>query len=215
MIIKHLPILLLLLSFSFVSQAAEENLDKQVTLSANNTVTASHVVNPVYLADATVNLYEDYDYDGYYSGFELTVDLDTVELSTPIFIDVFVQRPGDLPIFISTSGVTYLHSDSYNDELYFDVLLDVGFEPGYYDVIIDVYDAEFNHLLTTITPEDDYTLSGLYLESANYEETYGSHTHVSVAHHSGSAGWLMMIGVLGLLIFRLINQRRTQQQLFQ
>lgn len=214
MTFKHLPIFLLLLSMSYFSQAVEENLNDQVTISASNTVTASHVTNPVYLGDANINLYDDYDYDGYHSGFELFLDLDTLEVSTPVFVDIFIQRPGELPIWITTSDVTYLHGTSYTDELYFDVFLDVGFEPGYYTVIVDVYDAEIDHLLTTISVEDDYELGGLYLESSNYEESYGSHTHVSVTQHSGSAGWLMMAGTLGFLTIRLAKKSKNQKTLF-
>ena len=82
-----------------------------------------------------------------------------------------------------------------------------GFPPGYYDVKIEIYDADTGQWLVSYGPYEDSSLSGLPLEDSYYDDSYDSgyypvETNVVVAGHAGSLNWLL------LLPFMIIASRR-------
>ena len=172
------------------------------SFSAKGKFALSHQDEPDYwVFDAWSELYNDDDYDGYYSSLRLSVDVDSVYAQAPVYLVIYL---GDETEYnsVHVSSVFTVYGDDSNDYLVMDIALVTGFRPYDYDVLVEVYDASTDALLTYSDALDDADLSYLSLESADYDREQGE-TVVVVEEHGGSTGVFSLLALSALAVVRI------------
>jgi len=169
------------------------------TAKALNIVTSSiNHVDDYLLYDASTELISDFDYDGFYHRFNVLIDVDTIFETAYIYAELYLSYEGGPWNFYASSDNYHIHGDSELDSFIIETELADGFPPGYYDVRIEVYDADYDEWLLSYGPYDDASLSALPLEDSYHDDNdtvviYPVETEIVVAGHSGSMGWLLLM----------------------
>lgn len=170
-----------------------------------STATAARIIDSNYdkhgditIYDASTELISDFNDDGFYHRFSVTVDADTIYDTAYIYARLYLSFEGGPWNHYATSGNYHIHSDSEMDAFVIETELADGFPPGYYDVRIELYDADFDDWLLSYGPYDDASLSALPLEDSYFDDQhpvviYPVETQVVVAGHGGSASWWLLL----------------------
>ena len=162
-----------------------------------------HYGGDITIYDASTTLISDFDDDGFYHRFSVAIDADTVYSTSWVYAKLYLSYEGGPWNYYASSDDFHIHGDSELDTYVVETELAEGFPAGYYDILIELYDAEFGEMLHSYGPYDDDSLSALPLEDAVYDDSYystGVTTEVIVTGHGGlSAWWLAMFGLMGLL----------------
>ena len=188
------------------------------TAMAVHIVTISEIHSADFvLYDASTELISDFDYDGFYHRFSIDIDVDTVFDTAYIYAELYLSYEGGPWNHYATSDNYHIHGDSELDSFIIETELADGYPPGYYDVRIEVYDADYNEWLLSYGPYDDASLSALPLEDSYHDEydtvvTYPVETEIIVvAGHGGSmSGWLFLLPVL-IAVSRRLGQLVTKK----
>lgn len=141
-----------------------------------------------YLAD--VDLYADDDRDGFYSGVDLLIDVDTYYSVADIYVVAYLSfEGGPWEEYAVTEDYTIFGTSGTDDYVIVTDLVS-GYPTGDYDILVEVFDADTNDFLAFIGPEDTSELAFLPLEDMNRDATFGGDTRVTVNHGGGgSIGW--------------------------
>ena len=127
-----------------------------------------------------------------------------------IFAELYLSYEGGPWNYISASDSYHIYGDSEQDTFTIETELAEGFEPGYYDIRIELYDADTGYRIMSYGPYDDPSLSALPLEDSYYDD-YADviapiETEViisAVGHTHGSMGlWLLSMPLLAALFRR-------------
>ena len=200
------------------SQLQQADIDIMAPLSEQgfrieSTVMASHITTGYYysditLYDASTELISDFNYDGFYHRFSIAIDIDTIYDTAYVYTKLYLSYEGGPWDHFATSENYHIHGDSELDTFIIETELLDGYPPGYYDVRIEVYDADYNEWLFSYGPYNDASLAALPLEDSYYDNDsayYPVETEVVVgAHGRGSIGWwLLTLPVVLAMIRRL------------
>ena len=175
------------------AQAAQSKSAAQVTAKSSD--------HTIWVYDAWVSLHTDRDHDNYYTGIELSFDVDTNLSHADVYARVFL---GDGTIFreIYTTSDFHIDANSSSDEINLSTRLVEGFVPNEYDLLIEIYDVDYNELQDSYDHTSDNDLYLLPLESSEYESHHSSGGQVVVTtEHGGSTSvWLiaMLAGIAAL-----------------
>jgi len=179
-----------------------------------STVMASHITTGYYnaditLYDASTELISDFNYDGFYHRFSVAIDVDTIYDTAYVYTKLYLSYEGGPWDHYATSETYHIHGDSELDSFIIETELADGYPPGYYDVRIEVYDADYNEWLLSYGPYDDASLNALPLEDSYYDNNsayYPVETEVVVAGHGhGSMGWLLLMLPAVLAVTRRLS----------
>ncbi len=172
---------------------------------AESTVMALHITTTEYsshgditLYDASTELISDFNDDGFYHRFSVTMDVDTIYDTSYVYARLYLSYEGGPWNHYATSDAYHIYGDSELDSFVIETELADGFPPGYYDVRIEVYDADHDEWLLSYGPYDDASLSALPLEDSYYDDQYHTamypvETEVVVAAHGGSMSWWLLV----------------------
>jgi len=162
----------------------------------------------ITIYDASTTLISDFDDDGFYHRFSVAIDADTIYSESWVYARLYLSYEGGPWNYYATSADFVIHGDSELDVFVIETELAEGFPAGYYDIRIELYDAELGDLLLSYGPYDDASLSTLPLEDSLYDDDYSSvaySTEVIVAGSGGISLWLLAVfGLAGVL--RLIRR---------
>ena len=166
-----------------------------------------HYGGDISIYDASTTLISDFDDDGFYHRFSVAIDADTVYSTSWVYAKLYLSYEGGPWNYYASSDDFHIHGDSELDIYVVETELAEGFPAGYYDIRIELYDAEYGDWLLSYGPYDDDSLSTLPLEDSVYDDYYystGITTEVVVSGHGGISFWLFPVfGVVGLLrLFR-------------
>ena len=151
------------------------------------------------LYDASTELISDFDYDGFYHRFNVLIDVDTVFETAYIYAELYLSYEGGPWNHYATSDNYHIYGDSELDSFIIETELADGFPPGYYDVRIEVYDADYDEWRLSYGPYDDASLSALPLEDSYLDENdtvviYPVETEIIVVDgHGGSISWWLFL----------------------
>lgn len=150
-----------------------------------------------YTAD--VELFNDFDRDGYYYGIDLLFDADTSYVAADVYAVIYLSYEyGPWNEYAETDDFT-LFGSSGTDEYVVETELVSGYPTGNYDILIELYDAWDNTFLASYGPEDTSELSLLPLEDSTRDARSGGQTQVVVnSGGGGSVGWLLLLGLLAV-----------------
>ena len=169
-----------------------------------------HYGGDITIYDAFTTLISDFDHDGFYHRFSVAIDADTIYSTSWVYAKLYLSYEGGPWNYYATSDDFHIHGDSELDIHVVETELAEGFPAGYYDILIELYDAEYGDLLHSYGPYDDDSLSTLPLEDSVYDSDYyttGITTEVVVAGHGGISFCLLAVfAVAGVL--RLYRSNR-------
>ena len=179
-----------------------------------STIAAAHIFDSSYVAhndvtiyDASTELISDFNGDGFYHRFSVSIDADTVYDTSYIYARLYLSFEGGPWNHYATSDNYHIHGDSELDIFVIETELADGFPVGYYDVRIELYDADIDEWLLSYGPYDDASLSSLPLEDSYYDDqmsviSYPVETQVVVAGHGGSMSWGLILLPAVIRFFR-------------
>ncbi|MGB5396766.1 MAG: choice-of-anchor H family protein [Gammaproteobacteria bacterium] len=173
-----------------------------VALQINTT--RAHPAGDFTLYDASTDLISDFDHDGFYHRFSVAIDADTIYDTAYVYVKLYLSYEGGPWNYYAASDNYHIHADSVSDTYIVETELADGYEPGYYDVRIELYDADHDSYLLSYGPYDDASLSALPLEDSYHDDGYDTvyypvETEIVVTGHGhGSMSWglLLVPGVL-------------------
>ena len=168
-----------------------------------------HYGGDITIYDASTTLISDFDDDGFYHRFSVGIDVDTISSTSWVYAKLYLSYEGGPWNYYASSDDFHIHGDSELDIYVVETELAEGFPAGYYDIRIELYDAEYGDWLLSYGPYDDDSLSALPLEDSVYDDVYyssGYTTEVIVAGHGGVSVWLLAVfGFIGVM--RLMAKR--------
>ena len=162
-----------------------------------------HYGSDITIFDAFTTLISDFDGDGFYHRFSVGIDADTIYSTSEVYTDLYLSYEGGPWNYYASSDIFHIHGDSELDIYVVETELAEGFPAGYYDIRIELFDADTGELLHVYGPYDDDSLSTLPLEDSVHDDDYyitGVTTEVIVAGHGG-LGWLFIaaVSLVGLI----------------
>ena len=169
-----------------------------------------HYGGDITIYDASTTLISDFDDDGFYHRFSVSIDADTLSSTSWVYAKLYLSYEGGPWNYYASSDDFHIHGDSELDIYVVETELAEGFPAGYYDIRIELYDAEYGDWLLSYGPYDDDSLSTLPLEDSVYDDVYYSSaytTEVVVAGHGGVSVWLLAVFALSGAM-RIVNNRR-------
>jgi hypothetical protein len=146
-----------------------------------------------------VELFNDFDRDGYYYGIDLLFDADTSYGIADVYAVIYLSYEyGPWNEYAETADFT-LFGTASSDEYIVETELVSGYPTGDYDILIELYDARDNTFLASYGPEDTSELSYLPLEDSTRDARSTGGTQVVVnSGGGGSFGWLLLLGLLAV-----------------
>ncbi|WP_371187473.1 choice-of-anchor H family protein [Thalassotalea maritima] len=171
--------------------------------SSDYGITATMHYQSFSIYDADSRLFDDEDYDGYYQTFSVTFDADVISGSSDQSARVYAllylsENNGPWQHYFSTEDFVIVGDSSEDEYEVFTQLLD-GYYPNDYDVLIELYHADTQVLIATLSADDSNALYALPLESSDYDEVYEDHVDV---HYHGSIGLFTALFMFSVLIIR-------------
>ncbi|WP_100644528.1 choice-of-anchor H family protein [Alteromonas facilis] len=160
-----------------------------------------------WIYDSWTTLSHDYDYDGYYSKLTVEFDADTVFSRAYVYAVIYLGIDGVFDA-IHTTSVFAIDGDSSNDSFVVESELVSGFPSNDYEVLIELYDADYDEFIAFSDGLDDEDLAFTPLESEEYEVVTETRV-VIVDEHGGSTSLLSVIILLALTFTRALLKRET------
>lgn len=174
--------LLLANSFSFAASSV-----KQQAVTPDNTTSQQSVAktqkisrhNVVWLDSLTTTSNLDEDNDGYTQDINFIFDFDTNYQQLPIYIDLILIDEQHHSTKLTTSSNFVLNSDSIADKQRFDITVDPQLLSGYYQLLINIYDADNHQLIDIVDYHNNQGLGNLRLEGHQYDhhDTFSLFNH--------------------------------------
>jgi MYXO-CTERM domain-containing protein len=160
-----------------------------------DSTTAAAVLEEAWIYDASVEYFDDYDADGYYSFLRVTFDADSLYAEHWVYARLFLSIDGVRWEEYHVTDDFLVEGTSAFDAFEVETELVSGFAPGLYDVLIELYDADFGYFLGDYGPVQSSAFSLLPLEDIEYDTP----PVVVVSHEHGGGGALGVPALLGLL----------------
>lgn len=183
-----------------LKQTQEAISQHNLATTKSRVETTSYESEDFWIYDAWVTLYEDPDYDGYYSRFGVEFDADTVYSSAPVYAAIYLGRGDHFELLHTTSNFS-IYGDDSNDSFVVNSDLVSGFVPRDYEILIEIYDAYTDELVAYADGYSDADLAYVSLESQNYEYTQ-EETVVIVQEYGGSLMYSGLLAMLGMIVWR-------------
>ena len=146
--------------------------------------------------NAETLLTQDDDEDGFYSELRVTFDADVDSGSGSVYARLYVSFEGGPWNHYYTTESFHINGDESGDDFEVVTRLLDGYPSGYYDLLIELYDADWGEHVASFGPYEDRALSVLPLEDQGRD----------VGHHSSHGGGgsldmlsLMLLGFVGLM----------------
>lgn len=148
---------------------------RQESTSQSVTADSTSYGSPDFsIYDASVDLISDFDYDGFYHRFSVSIDADTVFSNAYVYAKLYLSYEGGPWTLYSVSNAYHIYGNSELDSFVVETELADGFPTGHYDIRIELYDADTNQWLVSYGPYDDISLSTLPLEDSYHDDAYES-----------------------------------------
>ncbi|MEM7082774.1 MAG: choice-of-anchor H family protein [Pseudomonadota bacterium] len=163
--------------------------------------------------DADVTLYFDDDLDGHYYGIDVNFDADTDYVTADVYAMLYFSLEGGPWELYYTTEIFTLFNDSGNDDYTVETELYSGYPTAYYDVLIELYDADTGDFVADFGPSDSPELDDAPLEDQQKDIgiiTLGPEPIVSHSH--GGGGSLSQLSLF-MLLLSVALIRRTRQPL--
>ncbi|MET0067302.1 MAG: choice-of-anchor H family protein [Candidatus Thiodiazotropha sp.] len=125
--------------------------------------------------DASTVLSRDEDDDGFYHRIRVSFDADVSSGEAWVYAKIYLSLEGGRWKHIYTTDVFPIDGEAVDDRYEVVTRLLDGYPTGYYDVLIELYDADHDLLMVNYGPYEDRDLAVLPLEDSyrDSDEEYG------------------------------------------
>lgn len=166
-----------------------------------HSATASVAPDDAWFFDATTELFDDRDGDGYYHFLRVRFDVDTVWPSAWFYAEIYLSADGETWELLHATNDFEITSQSADDDYEVETELVSGYITALYDVLIELYDADTGEFLAEYGPAQSSAFSMRPLEDA-YRDGVPSEpdTVVVVEEGGGGAAGLLTLPLLGVLV---------------
>lgn len=166
----------------------------------------------LWLYEVSIALSQDYDNDGHYSTFSITLDFDT-SLHTPwVYAVLYVSNDNGPWYEYAVTGNFQINSGDLSDAYTIHATLDSGYPTGLYNHYVEVYDAYSHDLLTSYGPQDNHYFYELPFESSAHDHSFGISSNVTLSFSgAGSLPPTSIALLAGLLAARRNSTRRRKR----
>lgn len=191
--------------------SAYDNSDYQLTLAGLN--------QNFWFFSALGSLLHDDDGDGYYHRFSVRFDADTSYSSARVYAKLYLSYEGGPWNHYATTAEFDIAGERGDDDYEVVTELDSGYPSGRYDVLIQLYTAEYQQLVGLIGPYETEALGTLLLEDAEsdyvFEETVEYDVHASggcslLPNNNTARMDLLLPGLVLLASLYLLRRRKTR-----
>jgi len=169
--------------------------------------TSSTGYSSVSIFDASISLLTDTDNDGFYHSYSMQFDADVDSGITNVYAEVWMRDSTGTWYLENTTEDIQLDGNSTLDTYIFETTLESGYNTGYYDFKIEIYDSVTDAYL--ISSEGfDYELSQVPLEDMTADQQPAVVTIITsstTSIESGGAGsmeWLLSLMLLISVAYR-------------
>ena len=152
-----------------------------------------------WIFDADAVLYDDLDDDGYFRFVSVRFDADSYFDSMYVYAMLYLSADGETWEHYYTTDDFLIGGTHPDDEYFVETELLQGYEPGLYDVLIELYDADFGTFEDEFGPAETSALSLLPIEDASFD---AAPLQIAVSNEGGggsTALWILpLITAVGL-----------------
>jgi hypothetical protein len=180
------------------------------TPAKGDSTTAAAIIEEAWIYDASVEYFDDYDGDGYFTFLRVRFDADSIYADHWVYARLFLTLDGVRWEEYHVTADFLVEGTSPDDDFEVETELVSGFLPGLYDVLIELYDADYGYFLGEFGPIQSSAFSLLPLEDVDND--YVPPVVVSVEHGGGGATGLPALAGLALLVAlsRRVPRRRPR-----
>ena len=158
-----------------------------------------------YIYDADVVLFDDFDSDGFFRFLSVRIDADSDRSSAYVYAALFLSPDGVEWNHYHTTDDFWIGGASGDDEIFVETELVTGYPTGEYDLLIELYDADFGTYSDEFGPLQNPDLALLPLEDAAHDPRP---VQVSVDGGGGAFPIWALPLLLGLPLIRRFGRDR-------
>ena len=174
--------------------------------------TAAVVLEEAWIYDANVELFDDYDGDGYFTYLRVTFDADSIYTQHWVYARLFLTLDGINWDEYHITNDFLIEGSSDFDDYEVETELVAGFQPGLYDALIELYDADLGHFLGEFGPLQSSAFSLLPLEDID-NDTVQPVVVVTTEHGGGGAsGALTLFGLAAFALHAVFVRRGRRNE---
>ena len=161
-------------------------------------------------------MYFDDDFDGHYYGIDVNFDADTDYAAADVYARLYLSLEGEPWELYYTTEIFTLFGDTGTDDYTVETELYSGYPTAYYDVLIELYDADTGDFVAEYGPDDSDELLDAPLEDQQKDigiVIVGPEPIISQSHGGGGSFSLLWLALLTLtLAARTLALKRSQPQ---
>ncbi|MGD8340708.1 MAG: choice-of-anchor H family protein [Gammaproteobacteria bacterium] len=147
-----------------------------------------------YIYDADVELFDDFDGDGFYRFVSVRIDADSYSEGAWVYAELYLSADGTTWEHYHSTGDFWISGATGDDEFFVETELVSGYPSGYYDLLIELYDADFGTYSDEFGPYQSDGMSLLPLEDATQDP---EPVQVTVVDGGGGAfAWIWLPALL-------------------
>ncbi len=155
--------------------------------------------------DAWTEMTGDMDYDGFYHQIKVTFDADTNTPEETVYAKLYLSFEGGSWYQYAETDLFNIHYDDTSDSYEIITELIDGYDPGYYEVMIELYSFQHSGMVARRIISTDNWGDHLSLEDQYYDERYNDDYYVESYYEVGAGGSLSSIALLVLFIILLVK----------
>jgi hypothetical protein len=146
-----------------------------------------------YIYDADVELFDDFDADGFFTFLSVRIDADSLRNSAYVYAELYLSPDGTTWEHYHSTDDFWIGGATGDDEIFVETELVSGYPSGYYDLLIEIYDADLGTYSDEFGPNQSDGMGLLPLEDV----TRDPEPQPVVIHGGGGAfGWIWLPALL-------------------
>jgi hypothetical protein len=150
-----------------------------------------------WIYDADVELFDDFDGDGFFRFLSVRIDADSLRTSAYVYAELYLSQDGVNWELYHTTDDFWIGGETSDDELYVETELLTGYPTDYYDLLVELYDADFGTFSDEFGPNQSDLMALLPIEDSTRDPEPGSVTVVQGGGGGGGAfSWLLLPALL-------------------
>ena len=122
-----------------------------------------------YIYDADVELFDDFDGDGFYRFVSVRIDADSYSDGAWVYAELYLSPDGTSWEHYHSTSDFWISGTTGDDEFFVETELVSGYPTGYYDLLVELYDADFGTYSDEFGPFQSDGMSLLPLEDATQD----------------------------------------------
>jgi hypothetical protein len=172
-------------------------LHKFAAASLIATAPAAALASPDHwIYDADVVLYDDFDNDGFHHFLSVRIDADSWRVSAYVFAELYLSPDGVTWNHYHSTDDFWIGGESGDDEIFVETELVSGYPRGHYDLLIELYDADFGSYSDEFGPRQSDSMALLPLEDASQDQKPTEVVIVEGDGGGGASSWLLLPALL-------------------